>query len=70
MKSQISARNLNMIKTIMNNNFDIYTYHIWGYDKYVNNTFDIIYQNNKSIIVIDKIKKRFYKDLRIAMTTI
>jgi hypothetical protein len=57
-----------MIVEIMKNQFTVSNFP--NFRKYINDYFEIIVQNNKSIIVIDKILNRFYKDLKIAYANI
>ena len=64
----LSPTNLNMIRCIMKTKFNVFAFPTFS--KYVNESFDIIVQNNQTIIVIDKVLNRFYKDLKTAYSTI
>jgi len=55
---------MNMIKCIMKTKYSVH--HFPLFSKYVNDNFDIIVQNNSSIVVVDKTLKRFYRDLKTA----
>lgn len=57
-----------MIKSILNKKFAVV--HFPLFSKYVNTKFDIIVQNNRSIIVVDKVLKRLYKDLKTAYVSV
>lgn len=67
-KMVVSASNMLLINQIMNNGYSII--HFPLFSKYVNDKFDILIQNNSNIIVVDKILKRIYKDLKTAWKNI
>ena len=64
MKFEVSIKNMNMIKNIMKTTFTIVSFPLFY--KCVNDGYDIIVQNNNNIVVFDKIKNRFYIDLKTA----
>lgn len=59
---------MNMIEFILRHNFTIK--HFPLFTKYINETFDIIAQNNRNIIVVNKKLNIYYKDLKTAYTNI
>jgi len=59
-----NAANMKSINYIMKHRFTLL--HFPLFSKYVNERFDIIVQNNQTIVVVDKILNRIYMDLKTA----
>ena len=65
---QLNQGNQMMIVEILKNRFTVSDFP--HFKKYINDYFEIIVQNNKSIVVIDKVLNRIYMDLKTAYANI
>jgi len=60
----IAPTNMSMIKDILSPNFK--QEKCSGYDKFFDGKYEIIFESNRNIIVLDKTNNMIYVDLKIA----